>query len=77
VRRRLLELRALSEFTLHPEDLATASGVLLMNSLIGVVPVANVNGREVPVGPAAAQLRDLYRQAVAPRSGPAQARGLF
>jgi len=64
VRRRLLEIRAVSEHTLHPEDLATASGVLLLNSLIGVLPVSVVNGREVPVGPHAARLRALYRQAV-------------
>lgn len=70
VRRRLLELRAISEFSLHPEDLATASEVLIMNSLIGVLPIATVNGRELEVGPTAARLRQLYRQAVAPESPP-------
>lgn len=65
VRRRLLELRAISEFALHPEDLATASEVLIMNSLIGVLPVAAVNGRELAVGTTATRLRTLYRQAVA------------
>jgi branched-chain amino acid aminotransferase len=64
VRRRLLERRALKEFALHPEDLAMASEVLLMNSLIGVLPVANVNGREIAVGPSAARLRALYEETV-------------
>lgn len=77
VRRRLLELRAISEFTLHPEDLATASGLLLMNSLIGVLPVSLVNGREVPVGIAAARLRALYRQAVMPPGAGPPAQRLF
>lgn len=70
VRRRLLELRAIAEFSLHPEDLATASEVLIMNSLIGVLPVSTVNGRELAVGPTAERLRDLYRRAVAPAPPP-------
>lgn len=57
VRRRLLEHGAIAEWPLAPEDLATASEVLLLNSLIGVLPVSQINGRAVPVGPAAARLR--------------------
>lgn len=59
VRRRLLEEEAIREWPLSPEDLASASEVLLMNSLIGVLPVSRINGKEVPVGPVAGQLRAL------------------
>jgi branched-chain amino acid aminotransferase len=62
VRRRLLESGALAEWPLSPEDLATASEILLLNSLIGVLPVSRVNGRAVPVGPAAARLRALVEE---------------
>ncbi len=57
VRRRLLEKGAIAEEPLAPEDLAMAREVLLMNSLIGVLPVSRINGREIPVGPTAARLR--------------------
>src|SRR6185295_1795339 len=57
VRRRLLEKGAIAEEPLAPEDLAMAREVLLMNSLIGVLPVSRINGREIPVGPAAGRLR--------------------
>jgi branched-chain amino acid aminotransferase len=50
VRRRLLEKGAIHERPLTREDLAAAEGVLLMNSLIGVLPVARIDGREIPVG---------------------------
>jgi branched-subunit amino acid aminotransferase/4-amino-4-deoxychorismate lyase len=50
VRRRLLEKGALQERVLTLEDLAAAEGVLLMNSLIGVLPVARIDGREIPAG---------------------------
>jgi branched-chain amino acid aminotransferase len=59
VRRRLLEKGALAEEPLAPEDLAMASEILLMNSLIGVLPVSRINGREIPVGPAAGRLRGI------------------
>jgi branched-chain amino acid aminotransferase len=59
VRRRLLEKEAIREWPLSPEDLANASEVLLMNSLIGVLPVSRINGREIPVGPGAGRLRAL------------------
>jgi len=62
VRRRLLERGALHERPLTLEDLAAAGGLLLMNSLIGVLPVSRVDGREFPVGPEAARLRALLRQ---------------
>lgn len=60
VRRRLLEKGALIEEPLAPEDLAMASEVLLMNSLIGVLPVSRINGREIPMGPTAARLRGVF-----------------
>ncbi|HEX9945751.1 MAG TPA: aminotransferase class IV [Thermoanaerobaculia bacterium] len=60
VRRRLLEAGEIKEWPLSPEDLATASEVLLMNSLIGVLPVARINSREVPVGPVAGRLREVF-----------------
>jgi branched-chain amino acid aminotransferase len=59
VRRRLLEKGAIAEEPLAPEDLAMASEILLMNSLIGVLPVSRINGREIAVGPAAARLRGI------------------
>jgi branched-chain amino acid aminotransferase len=59
VRRRLLESGAIGERPLTREDLATADGLLLMNSLIGVLPVSRVDGREIPVGLEAARLRGL------------------
>ncbi len=59
VRRRLLEKGAIVEEPLAPEDLAMAREVLLMNSLIGVLPVSRINGREIPVGPAAGRLRGI------------------
>jgi len=59
VRRRLLERGALRERPLTLEDLAEAGGLLLMNSLIGVLPVSRIDGRELPVGPEAARLRQL------------------
>jgi branched-chain amino acid aminotransferase len=51
VRRRLLEKGAIHERPLTREDLDAAQGVLLMNSLIGVLPVARIDGRELPVRP--------------------------
>ncbi|HET9210486.1 MAG TPA: aminotransferase class IV [Thermoanaerobaculia bacterium] len=59
VRRRLLERGALRERPISLEDLAAASGLLLMNSLIGVLAVSRLDGREIPVGPEAARLRGL------------------
>jgi branched-chain amino acid aminotransferase len=51
VRRRLLEKGAIQERPLTREDLGAAEGVLLMNSLIGVLPVARIDGRELPIHP--------------------------
>jgi branched-subunit amino acid aminotransferase/4-amino-4-deoxychorismate lyase len=44
IRRRLLEKGAIRERSLTPEDLAGAQEILLMNSLIGVLPVSRVDG---------------------------------
>ena len=60
VRRRLLERGAITEEPLSPEDLALASEALLMNSLIGVIPVSRINNWGLPVGPTAARLREIY-----------------
>lgn len=59
VRRRLLEARAIRERRLSLQHLFEMSGLLLMNSLIGVLPVSRIGGREVPVGPEAERLREL------------------
>ena len=62
VRRRLLERGAIRERPITLEDLDEAGGLLLMNSLIGVLPVSRLDGRVMPVGPEAARLRGLLRQ---------------
>ncbi len=59
VRRRLLERGAIRERPLTLEDLAAARGLLLTNSLIGVLPVSRIDGREISVAPEAARLREL------------------
>ena len=69
VRRRLLEAGAIRERPLTLEDLAAADGLLLMNSLIGALPVSRVDGREIPVGPRS----PCYRGSVDP-PGPAARR---
>jgi branched-subunit amino acid aminotransferase/4-amino-4-deoxychorismate lyase len=66
VRRRLLEAGAVRERPLSLEDLARGNGLLLMNSLIGVLPVSRIDGREIPVDPKAARLRDLLPTAGSP-----------
>jgi branched-chain amino acid aminotransferase len=50
VRRRLLEKGILCERTLTLEDLAAANGLLLMNSLVGVLSVSSLDDRRIPVG---------------------------
>lgn len=62
VRRRLLEAGAMTERPLAPEDLAIASEVLLLNSLIGVLPVCRIDATEVPAGPEATRLRRLWEE---------------
>jgi branched-chain amino acid aminotransferase len=49
VRRRLLERGVIEERSLAPEDLRGCE-VLLMNSLIGVMPVSRIDGQASPVG---------------------------
>ena len=58
VRRRLLQSRAIRERRLSLKHLFEMSGLLLMNSLIGVLPVSRLGGRAVPVGPEAERLRE-------------------
>jgi branched-chain amino acid aminotransferase len=68
VRRRLLELGLVAERSLGPEDLREAREVLLTNSLIGVLPVGRIDGREIEVGESAEELnRRLLR---APTAAP-------
>jgi branched-chain amino acid aminotransferase len=57
VRRRLLELGLVAERSLRPEDLREALEVLLTNSLIGVLPVGRIDGREIEAGESAGELR--------------------
>lgn len=62
VRRRLLESGAIRESPITAGDLAAAREIVLMNSLIGVLPVSQVDGREVPAGALAARLREHLRE---------------
>jgi len=57
VRRRLLDAGAIAERSLLPEDLGRAREILLTNSLIGVLPVGRLDGREVFVGEARRRLK--------------------
>jgi branched-chain amino acid aminotransferase len=59
VRRRLLEKGAIEEKSLSPEILM-AGEVLLMNSLIGVLPVSRIDGRATPVATTAERLRRVW-----------------
>lgn len=62
VRRRLLEMGEIAERSLGPEDLQAAGEILLANSLIGVLAVANVDGREIAMKTgSAARLREALR----------------
>ena len=47
VRQRLLEAGEIGERSLSPADLAVASEVLLLNSLVGVLPVGRLDGRRL------------------------------
>lgn len=66
VRRRLLEAGAVAERPLGQEDLADAREILLLNSLIGVLPVCRVNSTAIPLGPKAARLRRLWEDLTRP-----------
>ena len=61
MRRRLLEAGAIAERPLTLDDLAAAHGLLLLNSLIGALPVGRVEGVERAIfgggGELAARLR--------------------
>lgn len=46
------------------EELARAAEVLLLSSVRGVAPVVELDGRPLPVGPVAKQLRAAFEQAV-------------
>ena len=46
------------------EELRAADEVLLLSSVRGVAPVVRLDGRDLPVGPVAAQLREAFEQAV-------------
>jgi branched-chain amino acid aminotransferase len=59
VRRRLLEKDAIEESSLVPEELM-AGEVMLMNSLIGVLPVSRIDGRDLPTGSTAERLRKIW-----------------
>jgi len=67
VRRRLLELGEIAERSLGPEDLQSASAVLLTNSLIGVLEVTRVNEREIGFGRTATRLREALKVSSAGR----------
>lgn len=65
VRRRLLESGLVTERSLGPEDLHDGCEILLTNSLIGVLPVGRIDGRELAIGGSAERLRGVV-PAVAP-----------
>ena len=48
------------------EELHAADEVLLLSSVRGVTPVTRLDGRELPVGPVTAALRDAVERAVLP-----------
>ena len=56
VRRRLLEMGLVAERSLAPEELREAREVLLTNSLIGVLAVGRIDGREIGTGESAGEL---------------------
>jgi branched-subunit amino acid aminotransferase/4-amino-4-deoxychorismate lyase len=67
VRRRLLELGALAERSLRVDDLYAARELLLLNSLVGALPVAWLEGperSEKTVGEAAERLRRVLAEKV-------------
>lgn len=49
---------------LRADELARAEEVMLLSSVRGVAPVVRLDGRELPVGPVTAALRDAYEGAV-------------
>ena len=69
VRRRLLEEGLLAERSLTPDDLPWADEVLLLNSLIGVLPVGRMvrpaGSRKVRTGAVAGRLRQAWEEATA------------
>ena len=56
VRRRLLESGLVKERSVEAEELRGAREILLTNSLIGVLAVGRIDGRELAVGESAARL---------------------
>jgi branched-subunit amino acid aminotransferase/4-amino-4-deoxychorismate lyase len=69
VRRRLLEEGTIAERSLSPDDLRSAREVLLLNSLVGALPVSRVadGGGEVRAGLEVGQAAALLRRALAER----------
>jgi branched-chain amino acid aminotransferase len=59
VRRRLLERGEIAERPLAAADLAAAREVILLNSLVGALPVARLDDRELAAGETAARWRAL------------------
>ena len=48
------------------DELHAAEEVLLLSSVRGVTPVTRLDGRELPIGPVTAALRDAFERAVQP-----------
>ena len=65
VRRRLLERGEIDELSVAPADFDRARELLLMNSLVGVLPVSRIDRRDVPGGPVAARLRSVFEKELA------------
>jgi branched-chain amino acid aminotransferase len=69
VRRRLLESGLVKERSVGPAELREASEILLTNSLIGVLPVARIDGWELEIGDSAERLREVVPAAAPGRGG--------
>lgn len=67
VRRRLLEAGLVKERSIGREELLGAREILLTNSLIGVLPVGRIDGRELATGESAGRLSDVVPAAVSRR----------
>lgn len=67
VRRRLLESRLVKERSVGLEELLGAREILLTNSLIGVLPVGRIDGRELASAESAGRLSGVVPAAVSRR----------
>lgn len=62
----MLEQRAAEEAVLCPEDLARCEEAFATNSLVGVMPVCEIDGRQLPSREHARTLLERWRAEVDP-----------